>query len=211
MLLSSLAPLLTTLVAWFVLGEALSPGKVAGIAAVVGGVAWVVSETKGRESWGGDPKRFRLGVALVLGSTALLAVSYVVSRAAMTGARLLTDGPPLPPPEPYSAAVIRVVTATLQGYLLLPLFGAVRSTVNAFFNPRLLPLIVLGATVGLVIGVWTAMITFQYAPSGVGSALMSLSPVFMIPLTALVFGERHTARAITGTVLATSGVVLLLI
>jgi len=134
----------------------------------------------------------------------------VVSRAAMNGVPL-GDGPPLPEIEAYSAGVIRVVTATAMSWMILPAFGAVRISITNFINPKLMPLAILATICGLVIGVWTAMITLKYAPSGVGSALMSLSPIFMLPLTALVFGEKHTKRAVIGTIVAVGGAVLLLI
>jgi drug/metabolite transporter (DMT)-like permease len=210
MLLSSMAPIITTVVAWFTIGEILSWTDLVGIAAVVGGVAWVVSEQGGKESWGGDPKMFRSGILIALSSTILLALSYVVSRAAMNGMHF-GDGPPLPKIEPYSAGVIRVVAATVMSWMILPAFGAVRMSITNFVNPRLMPLAILATICGLVVGVWTAMITLKYAPSGVGSALMSLSPIFMLPLTALVFGEKHTARAVVGTIVAVGGAALLLI
>lgn len=210
MLLSSMAPIITTAVAWFTIGETLSWTDLVGIAAVVGGVAWVVSEQSGKKSWGGDPKLFRAGILIALSSTVLLAVSYVVSRAAMNGVPL-GDGPQLPKIEAYSAGVIRVVAATAMSWMILPAFGAVRMSITNFVNPRLMPLAILATICGLVIGVWTAMITLKYAPSGVGSALMSLSPIFMLPLTALVFGEKHTKRAVIGTIVAVCGAVLLLV
>lgn len=210
MLLSSMAPIITTVVAWFTIGEILSWTDLVGIAAVVGGVAWVVSEQSGKESWGGDPKMFRSGILIALSSTILLALSYVVSRAAMNGLHF-GDGPPLPKIEPYSAGVIRVVAATVMSWMILPAFGAVRMSITNFVNPKLMPLAILATICGLVVGVWTAMITLRYAPSGVGSALMSLSPIFMLPLTTLVFGEKHTKRAVFGTIIAVGGAVLLLI
>ena len=222
-LLSSAAPLITTLLAWLLLGEVLPPLHLAGVAVAVGGVAWVVSEPRGADDWSGNPRRFRIGVALALSSTALVAASYVLSRAALNGAHFsldwehwrhlhpLDDGPPLPKVAPFSAAVIRVVTATAQGWLLLPFFGALRGTLAAFGNRRLVPLALAATLAGLVIGVWTAMVTLQYAPGGVGAALMNLSPIFMIPLTWLVFGERHSRRSIAGTVVAVIGVGLLLL
>ena len=43
-----------------------SSNKSHAIAAVVGGVAWVVSEQNGKRSWGGDPKMFRSGILIAL-------------------------------------------------------------------------------------------------------------------------------------------------
>jgi drug/metabolite transporter (DMT)-like permease len=54
------------------------------------------------------------------------------------------------------------------------------------------------------------MSTFRYLPSGIASSLINTSPIFMIPLTSLAFGEKHSFRSLVGTVLAMAGMFLLL-
>ena len=72
-------------------------------------------------------------------------------------------------------------------------------------------LAIFGTIVGPVVGVWTSMIALNNLPSGVASALISSSPIFMIPIAALAFGEKHSFRSLVGTVLAVAGVFLLLL
>jgi drug/metabolite transporter (DMT)-like permease len=127
----------------------------------------------------------------------------------MTGGRI-TEGDVLPAIDPWSATLIRVCGAAVLTWLMLPAFQAVGTTVRAFSDPVLRRFALAAAFIGMVVGVWGSLVTLRYAPSGVGAALMSLSPIFMIPLSRLAFGERHSARAVVGTLVATVGVILLL-
>jgi drug/metabolite transporter (DMT)-like permease len=42
---------------------------------------------------------------------------------------------------------------------------------------------------------------------GVASTLSSLMPIFLIPISYVVFGERVTRQAVIGTVIAFSGMI----
>jgi drug/metabolite transporter (DMT)-like permease len=46
---------------------------------------------------------------------------------------------------------------------------------------------------------------------GVASTLMSLPPVFLLPISHFVFGERIGLRAVAGTLVAIIGVAMLLL
>ena len=56
-----------------------------------------------------------------------------------------------------------------------------------------------------VVGIWLSLVGFQYAPTGVVSALTGLAPIFMIPMSRVAYGERATLRAFAGTLLAVLG------
>ena len=77
-------------------------------------------------------------------------------------------------------------------------------------NPALLKFIIPGTLAGLFLGSWFSMMALARMPGGVATALMSCSPIFMIPLTRLFFGERHSARAMAGTAVTVAGVFVLL-
>jgi drug/metabolite transporter (DMT)-like permease len=49
----------------------------------------------------------------------------------------------------------------------------------------------------------------QRAPVGVASTLMALPPVFLLPISWVVFGERVGWQAVAGTLVAVAGVALL--
>jgi len=211
-LLFSLCPLFTTLIAWATRGETLSVRMVCGIVLNVGGVAWACSDPAGRSAWpAAGGRKFREGVILILIGTAFIAGGYVLSKMGMAGgARRLTEGAPLAKIDPFQGTFIRVLAGAAATWAFLPMMGKLRPTVQAMSDRRAMLTILVGTIVGPVVGVWTSMIAIANVPSGVASSLIGCSPIFMIPLSRIVFGERHTARSLVGTLAAIGGVFLLL-
>jgi drug/metabolite transporter (DMT)-like permease len=211
MLLSALAPILTTAVAWFAAKETLSVRSIAGILLNVAGVAWVVSEPQGANAWRGERGHFRKGVLFLLISVAFASVSSVLARQGMMPSRrFFGEGPVPPPSDPLQATLIRIAVASVATWAFLPLVGKVRPTIKAMADRKAMLVILVGTIVGPLVGVWTSMSTFKYLPSGIASSLINTSPIFMIPLTSLAFGEKHSFRSLLGTVLAMAGMFLLL-
>jgi len=112
--------------------------------------------------------------------------------------------------EPFPATVVRVATAAVGIWCLLPALGAVRNTLRGFTDRRAMTIIVCGTIVGPVVGIWTSMIALAGVESGIASALISTSPIMMIPMAFLAYGERPTLRAFVGTAIAVGGITLLM-
>jgi len=194
------------------MGEALSLRGLIGVVVIVGGITWVVSEPRGADNWTKDPKEFRLGILLTVISCLATATAYAFTRAAVYGGeRIFTEGPTLEPVHSVEAAILRLAAAGAIAWLVLPFTAALRPTFTTLAKPHLMKLIVPGMLAGLFLGSWMSMVALARVPSGIASALMSCSPIFMIPLTRLVFGERHSARAMVGTVVTVAGVFVLLV
>jgi len=210
--IGSLTPIATTAIAWIAAREALTPRAVAGIVVIVGGVVWVVSEPRAGAAWLPGRGNFRRGVLLALASSVCTAVGYIVSRAALNGGpRWLSSGPDLSPVNSFQASLVRIAAGLVLTWAVLPFFRKFRPTLAAFADRKAMTFILAGTIVGPVVGVWTSMIALNNLPSGVASALISSSPIFMIPIAALAFGEKHSFRSLVGTVLAVAGVFLLLL
>jgi drug/metabolite transporter (DMT)-like permease len=211
MLLSALCPIGTAAIAWFAAKEVLSARAVAGIALNVAGVAWVVSEPRDGHAWKVRPEHFRKGVILLLGSVAFASVSGVLTRMGMSpSVRLFGGGPPPPPTDALQATLVRITVATVATWAFLPLMGRLRPTVRSVSERRAMLVILGGTIVGPLIGVWTAMVAYGRLESGIASSLINTSPIFMIPLSTLVYGEKHSFRSLVGTLLAMGGMFLLL-
>jgi drug/metabolite transporter (DMT)-like permease len=210
-LVFSVCPIITTVIAWASQGEALTARACAGVAVIVGGVAWVVSEPHGRRSWAASPRHLRQGLACTLVSTLLTAVSYILTRMGLGGGSLGWSGRILPAVDPFQATLIRVVTGMFVTWAALPLFSQFRPTLAGMRNRRAMPFLVVGTIVGPVVGVWMSMIAFARLPSGIASALIGSGPIFMIPISAIAFGEKHSPRCLLGTALVVGGVFLLLL
>ena len=81
-----------------------------------------------------------------------------------------------------------------------------RKTVHAFKDRKFITLTMLGTTVGPFLGIWASYIAIEHAPIGIASTLMALAPLFMIPISFLIFKERPTYRTVIGTVITIGGV-----
>ena len=106
--------------------------------------------------------------------------------------------------------MMRIITAAI----LIWLFSILRREVASSFrtlraHPRAVRLLTGGAILGPVLGVWLSLIAVQNTSVGVASTLSSLMPIFLIPISYVVFGERVNGRAILGTLIAVGGSVLL--
>jgi drug/metabolite transporter (DMT)-like permease len=199
MLLMTLVPVISTLVAWAWLGETLRPAEMGAILLAVGGIAWVVAE-RGRaaDTPSVQERRYALGVLLGLGGALGQALGLVTAKQGLAG-----DFPSL------SATVIRMVIASGVIWLLTLVRGQVGPTWRALGDRRAFLFIVGGSLVGPFVGVWLSMVAVQRAPVGIASTLMSLSPIILIPLDHWIFRAKASPRSIAGTVVALAGASIL--
>jgi len=197
MLLMTLVPVISTLLAWVWLGETLRPAEIGAVLLTVGGIAWVVSERRRGQAQGapaGDDHHYALGVLLGLGGASGQALGLVTAKQGLVG-----GFPSL------SATVIRMAVASVVIWLLTLFRGQIGSTVRALKDRRASLFIVGGALIGPFIGVWLSMVAVQRAPVGIASTLMALSPVMLIPLDHWVFHAKISPRSVAGTAVALAG------
>jgi drug/metabolite transporter (DMT)-like permease len=200
-LLMTLVPVISTLLAWGWLGETLRPAEVGAVLLTVGGIAWVVAERQ-RDPAGRIPaqreRHYTLGVLLGLGGAMGQALGLVTSKQGLNG-----GFPPL------SATVIRMVVGSGVIWLLTLFRGQVGATWHALGDRRARLFIVGGSLVGPFIGVWLSMVAVQHAQVGIASTLMALSPIIMIPLDHWIFHEPASLRSVAGTVVALVGAAII--
>jgi drug/metabolite transporter (DMT)-like permease len=188
--LGNVTPLFAVLGAVLFLGEHLGPGRLLGLAMVVGGVALLALRRGGAgRHWPLWAIGLPLGAALVRGS---------IQPAIKTGLGFW--------PEPMAAAAIGYVMSTLMIVLLVG--GRARRA-----GPANMRGVVWFTAVGLCNGGATFLL---YAALGLGSIaivapLVALFPLIAVVLT-LVFlrGERLHAIGLLGIVVSVAGVILLL-
>lgn len=196
MLLMVLAPIFGTALAWVFLGETLSPGKIGAILLTIAGIAWVVSA--GHNDHQAGKGKLLAGVLLGVGGAAGQAVGALFSKLGMAGGFSAISG-----------NMIRVTTATLTLGLFHLLRGRMKEEIGRMRDRRALAEISAGALLGPVIGVVLSLYAISRTHLGVASTLMALSPVILLPASHFLFGEKITLRAVSGTLLALLGAVLL--
>jgi drug/metabolite transporter (DMT)-like permease len=200
MLLKSLAPVFSALLAWLFLAEALTLGQVVGILLTVGGVSWVVLERNGSgQRYREDGSRYGWGLLLGLGAAVTQAVGLITAKKGLGG-----DFPAL------SGHVIRMLVAAVAIWSVTLWQRQARTTIEQLVGqPLAARHFIIGTLLGPVVGVWLSMVAVQRAQVGIASTLMALVPIFMLPIGYFVFKERFGWQAVAGTVVAVVGVGLL--
>lgn len=211
MLVMALAPVFATILAWLFLDETLTTQQLIGIVIAVAGIAWVVSErtvyrkkkndTDADNPTPPDTRTYLLGLLFALGGSLGQAGGLVMSKQGLTNDFL-----------PLSGNLIRLIAAAATIWLFTLFRGdAIAGFRRLRDNPRAFRQMLGGTIMGPVIGVWLSLVAVQRAPVGIASTLIGLTPIFLLPVSYVIFRERISLRAIVGTVMAMAGTALLFI
>ncbi len=194
MLLMSLVPIISTLLAWIILQEILTPLEIFAIVLTIAGIAWVVSEKKNPN---GEHRadNYLGGILLGIGGAIGQALALITAKKGFT-----PDFPAL------SATLIRIIVATVVIWIYAIFRKTAISNFKFLKNKKAYLAIFGGSIVGPFLGIWLSLAAIKYTHIGIASTLMALPPIFLIPLSHWIFKERITLRSIAGTVVATVGV-----
>ncbi|MDG6226229.1 MAG: DMT family transporter [Candidatus Thermoplasmatota archaeon] len=198
MLLMSMVPIVTTAVAWVFFAERLSLEKMAAILIVIGGISMVVLERRK------GPSIFKVTlVGILFGIGAMLgqAIGLLIAKEAMEN--MLSANAPL------SATLLRMIWGTAAIWLASIGGGKIRRTVGSLKDVKFMRFIVLAMIFGPYLGIWASYIAIDNAPVGIASTLMALPPLFMIPISRIVFKESITIPSVVGTVITLFGVAII--
>jgi len=207
-LLWSTAPIMATLIAWFMLDEHLGWIHLIGIAMTVGGVSWVVAERRfnsgnhfNLERDHPDSGTLIKGVVLGLLAAFGQAAGLVLSKQAM-----LYSGGSL---DPLPASFIRMLSSMVLIWLFALGRGKIKPVSQSFHNIRAMKFAAGGAMVGPFLGVWLSLIAVKLISAGVAATLNATTPILIIPVVRWYYKEKVSIRAIAGAVLAVGGVIIL--
>ena len=197
-LMMSLAPLLTALIGWLLLGETLTRRDALGVALTVAGIVWAVLDRREPED-GAHHDRRAWAAGLALGFCGALgqAGGLVLSKLGMGSY------------DPVAATEVRVI-ASLGGYALL--LTAVRGWPRlavAARDRRGLGFAATGAFFGPFLGVSLSLFAVRHTVAGVAASIMALQPVLIIPLVVVLHRERVGVGGVAGALVAAAGVALL--
>jgi len=194
-LLLSMAPPITTIVAWLFLGESLGLMAIAGISITFAAIIWVVSEKHDKEKIRGSKS-----VGVLLGFIAALGQGIGVILAKIG----LTNGI-----DSLSATLLRMLPAAIGLWGLALVTGHAKSAVIAMRDKTSALLLLGGAVFGPYIGVWLSIVAVKYTEAGIASTLLSTVPILLIPMEFIVHRRKPSLRAIVGTMLAVAGIAMI--
>jgi len=197
-LVFTLAPVMTAVLGWMILGERLTLLNGLGMALTLGGVVWVVSERRVNSSvkhWHPSVWGISLAALGALGQ----ALGMVLSKKVIEGI------------DPVVATQIRI-TAALPAFAIM--FLALRwypRVAKGLKDGRAMAQMTLGAFVGPVLGVSLLMLSMQYLQPAVSMTFVSILPIVIIPFVIVIHKERVSIRAVLGAGVAVAGVAILFI
>lgn len=197
-MLAALVPVVSTLLAWAAFGERLGWTEVVASAGVVGGILLVLAGRRTDAKPGTAKGSLKLGLLFALGAVVAQATRYLLSVEGMRG------GFP-----PVSTNLIQILAATVAAWAVAGRNRGWARTFEALRDRRAAVATGVGSVFGPFLGVTFSLVALANASVGVASTLMAVTPVFLLPVSPLAFGERPTWRAYVGTALTVAGVAAL--
>ena len=186
-------------------GEDPTSGQLLGVGVTVAGVAMVLLG-KREGAWRPDltASQWLWGCVGALVGALGQASGFVMAGIAMEKGADLPSGV-----DPLLATIVRMCAATIGMQLIVCLQGRPLAMSKIVRNKKALVAAMIGVVCGPVLGVWMSMVGAARAVNtGVASALMATTPIFMLPVAMWFYKARVGPLGILGTILAVAGVAI---
>ncbi|NOX17083.1 MAG: DMT family transporter [Chlorobi bacterium] len=198
MLMMSLVPPVSALLAFFLLGESIAIVGIAGIFVTIMGVAIVILQKGVDKNF--SPHNKVKGIIFAVFGAIGQAVGLIFAKLAFHEGEI----------NGFVATFIRLIPATL--ILLVYLLS-----VNHFKNPfakyknnfTAFKFTLVGSFVGPFLGITFSLIAVAHAKVGIASTLMATAPVIMLPLVKIYYKQDLNFKSIGGAFLAVAGIAIL--
>lgn len=201
MLIMALAPPMTALLAWMVLGEKLSLLSCIGMVVTLSGIALVVLRKKGENDKNGLMNILKFsypfwGLLLAFGGAVGQSVGLVLSKVGMQGY------------DTFASTQIRVMAGTAGFAPIYSFMGKWKDVLRGAARAKPMAILSLGAFFGPFLGVSFSLIAVKYADAGIASTIMAIVPVLIIPASMILYKEKISLKEIIGAILAVGGVAI---
>lgn len=195
-LIMALAPPLTAIMSYFILGETLGGGQILGMLVTVLGIIIVIT---GKD---GSNQKLRLkhsgkGILFAFLGAIGQALGLIFSK---IGVRDL---------NPFVATQVRILAGIIGFILILTYAHKWKPFFNAFRQKNAMAGITIGSLFGPVVGVSLSLTAVKYTSTAIASTLMALSPVIIIPISIIFLKEQVKANEIIGALVGVVGVAIL--
>ncbi|WP_455198462.1 DMT family transporter [Kaarinaea lacus] len=191
LLIGSLIPVTTALIAVTFLNEQITLGAWLGILITISGVTYVLWQ-RTTETDNTEIKRSGLFYGLLF-----VAINALGIIAAKVG---VTDVPALE--ATFIRQAFAIAGLTFWGLMIRDLLGWVKP----FKNTQLLKTLLIAAVIGAFLGTWLSIVALKYTHAAVAATLNSTSPLFILPLVIVMLKERITIREVAGALVAVCGI-----
>jgi len=191
LLIGTLIPVATALIAMTALGEHISAHAAVGLVLIIVGVGYVLWERTPEHE---HNEKWKMGVLFGLLFVLANAFGIIFTKVGVK------DIPAL------DATLVRTVWAVIG----LASWGIITrsflSWVKPMKDPRLRNKLLIASVIGAFLGTWLSVVALKYTHAVVAVTLNSTSPLFVLPLAMLFLKEHITWRAVSGAFVAIMGV-----
>jgi drug/metabolite transporter (DMT)-like permease len=192
LLMETLAPPISAILALIFLQEHLSASIWGGIFLTVAGVAWVVTERVPLAT--NHPANLRKGIIWGIIAAICLAIGGILARAALVNTSI----------SPLWAALLRISAGVVS---LLPLLR-IKNDFDCKPTLRVVGGISLAAFMGTYLGIWLQQTAIKFTEVGIALTLTNTAPLFILPISAFS-REKPSIRAILGAAIALFGIAII--
>jgi drug/metabolite transporter (DMT)-like permease len=198
MLLMSLSPILSALLAYLFLNEILTFWGILGMIITITGIALVIFERS--EIPALKYKISKVGIFYGIMGALGQSVGLIFAKNAFNAGEI----------NGFVATFIRLLSAVLLMLPLAAIMKRYKNPVKLFAkNLKAFRAMLTGTILGPYFGITFSLIAIENAKVGIAATLMSTVPILMLPIARFVFKERLNWRAIGGAVLAVVGIAIL--
>ena len=193
LLISSLIPVTTGVIAVMFLGEQIGLQAWLGVLLTVVGVTFVLWFKSGGSA---KAQHWRLGL--------ITGVMFVLANAlGIIFTKMGVDKVPS-----LDATFVRTLAAVLAllawGVMARQLFD----WVQPLKSPQRMRQLAVAAFIGAFLGTWLSVLALKYTHAAVAAALNSTGPLFILPLAYWMLKEKITVTAVAGAAIAVAGIAL---
>jgi len=210
LLLQTLAPVFTAVIAFLWKGEVLGTTDLLGTAIILGGVVLVVLRPDERGHAGEEGVAVpQVEVKSIAASVATVGVVMAVVAAFGQGSGVVLAKAGMAHLSPLPAAFLRL-TAAAVGLLMVGAFDGGASRARRALKDRdgmrrILPASVMGTYIAMLL----MMTGIALAPAAIAAVLLATTPIFGLIVDAVTGRGKVDARGIAGTLAAVAGVAIL--
>ena len=199
--LTTLAPLMSALLALLILEEHLGPVAWTGMGVTLAGVVWVIRERVPSEE---SPRHYPGSVAAGAFAGTIGALGQALG--AICSKQAIHRGI-----DPLDATCGRMLLAVVIGAAIAASRAQLAPWCKILCSRSSLVRIVPAAFLGTYLGVWLCLFAYKHTSVGVATTMHSTSPIFVLPLILLIYRRKITLRAMLGALVAVAGIALLFV
>lgn len=199
MLLMSLTPPLSAIMAFIFLGEVLSVTAIIGIFVTVFGIGLVILQKKPiSEKFHFTPIGIFYGIVAAAGQ----AGGLIFVKEAFNIGNL----------NEFVGAFIRIFSSTIILFLIARFSAKIKNPIVLFSqDKKALGNTILASILGPYLGITASLIAVSNTYVGIASTLMATVPVLMLPISKYYYKEKLSWKSIAGAIIAVIGVTIIFI